>query len=267
MPLTHKYDVIFGPHKGDIPLAYMRALSWGESRLNPLSVHKKSKATGLLQVTRVVLDSYNKRHDTKHKLSGLTDPTLNVKMASETLNRILRAYRKEGLKPNWDSRNWVALFTLGWNAGYSKKAGLLKVARALRLEGTPITLANVAKKAKEMEGVVPYLSMPRRLAWSNRVAKKFSTEKKSDNEKALAAKEDILKQADILARRTVSPSVSIPGSRRAGTTLSLHERAGSDFPWWLAITAGITGIVIYTWLPKRGSYSFASQKSRQRAKR
>ena len=240
MALTHEYDVIFGPHKGDIPLAYMRALSWGESRLNPLSVHPRSKATGLLQVTRVVINSYNKRHGTKHKLSDLTNPTLNVKVASGTLNRILKAYTKEGLTPNWDSRNWVAVFTLGWNAGYSKKKGLLKVARALRKEGSPITLVNIAKKAKALgpKEVVRYLSMPQRLAWSNRVAKKFSAEKKADAEAMAAlAKEDILKQADILARRTIPAPIAIPGPR-----VQVSE---NDFPWWLVITAGVTGFVIY----------------------
>lgn len=249
MALNRAYDVIFGPYKGDIPLAYMRALAWGESRLNPESVHRKSKATGLLQVTRVVLNSYNKRHNTEHKLSELTDPTLNVKVASETLNRILKAYKSEGLTPNWKDRNWVAVFTLGWNAGYSKKAGLLKVARALRKDDLPVTLANVAKKAKKMTGVVPYLSMPQRVAWSNRVAKKFSAEKKSDaQKKPLTAEEKMLREANVLARRTISTPASIPSPRGQ---VSKTQSQSSGFPWGLVITTGIVGLVFYARRPRK----------------
>jgi len=129
MALPRDYDPIFNRYRGEMPVEILRALARGESNFNPSLVHASgSKARGLLQVTTVVLESYNKEHPGATLTAGdMLDPDDNVRVACWHLNRLVAAYSSSGypdLVPNWSSPRWVLLFILGWNAGHSRAAGV-----------------------------------------------------------------------------------------------------------------------------------------------
>jgi len=81
----------------------------------------------LLQVIGVVRRDYNERHQTGYSANDLFDPEINVKVACDLLNRIAVGYQRnhpKTLEMDWTSKRYVQLFTFGWNAGYSEKAGV-----------------------------------------------------------------------------------------------------------------------------------------------
>jgi len=129
MALPRDYDAVFNRYRGEMPVEILRALARGESNFNPSLVHTAgSKARGLLQVTTVVLESYNKEHPgATLTADDMLDPDDNVRVACWHLNRLVAAYSASGypdLVPNWSSPRWVLLFILGWNAGHSRAAGV-----------------------------------------------------------------------------------------------------------------------------------------------
>jgi hypothetical protein len=129
MALPRTYDAIFDRYRGEMPVAILRALARGESNFQPGLVHESgSKARGLLQVTTVVLDSYNKEHPGATVTADqLLDAEVNVRVACWHLLRLVAAYSTSGmpdLTPNWSSPRWVLLFVLGWNAGHSRASGV-----------------------------------------------------------------------------------------------------------------------------------------------
>ena len=169
MPISKQYDDLFARHAGQLPVAYLRALAWYESGLNPRAVHPKGSATGLFQVTKIALDDFNKRNGTRHTLANLGDPELSTKVATSHINHILALYGAvRSLKPDWQNRRFVELLTLGWNGGHN---AVLKLVRTLEGQGIPadrITADTVSQLAGKLK--IPYLSDPQRAAWARRVA-------------------------------------------------------------------------------------------------
>lgn len=172
--LIHKYA------GADLPPAYLRALVEYESGGNPRDVNPDSGAAGLLQITRGALRDYNEREATKFDATDLLDPDLNLAIGVALLRRIIDSYRTnhpDSLAPDWRSPRWVSLLTLGWNAGYSEKAGVGAAVRKLEAAGVPpdrITADAVSQLAGRAEGLSRYLAMPSRVAWAKRVTQKFS---------------------------------------------------------------------------------------------
>lgn len=204
MALPHTYDAIFERYRGEMPVAFLRALARGESDFKPGLIHASgSKARGLLQVTTVVLEGYNREHPGATVTADeLLDPDTNVKVACWHLLRVVAAYSTSGypdLVPNWSSPRWVLLLILGWNAGHSRAAGVqymvgwLHAARGVDLPGplwfaeavankvlspTPIVLANQMVTA---DMVIEYATQagaastlkpptgPAKLAWCKKV--------------------------------------------------------------------------------------------------
>lgn len=149
-----QWDKIFAQEGGGIPLAFLRALAFRESRNNPLE--SKGPAWGLLQVgidrrAGNVLASYNERLDKTLTKSDMLNPKYNVRVAAELLRRIIEMHKAEGLRPDWTNGNWTGLIAIGWNTGYSRKAGSIRTLRYLKKHGIPITMsamyANAAKAA------------------------------------------------------------------------------------------------------------------------
>lgn len=129
MALPRTYDAIFNRYRGEMPVEFLRALARGESNFQPGLVHEAgSKARGLLQVTTVVLDGYNRAHvDAPVTADELLDPDANVRVACWHLLGVVRSYAASGLpdlEPNWSSPRWVLLLILGWNAGHSRASGV-----------------------------------------------------------------------------------------------------------------------------------------------
>jgi len=176
-----KFDKIFAEEGKGLPLAFLRALAWRESKNNPLEA--SGPAWGLLQVgidrrAGNVLKSYNERHNLSLKKQDMLDPRLNTRVASELLRKIVALHKKEGLTEDWTNGNWTGLIAIGWNTGYSYKAGSLRTLRYLKKHGIPITMqamyANAAKAAPKTDSgrrFVKRMAQKRRQKWHRGVVR------------------------------------------------------------------------------------------------
>jgi len=163
----------------DIPADYVLTLIDYESGGNENDVNSSSGATGLLQITKVALNDFNQRHGTNYQLTDALDPELNISIGVELLRRIVTSYTKShpvSLAADWRSARWVALVTLGWNAGYSERAGVGYVVGKLEAAGIEpgrITAETVSQLAAKLPDASRYLAMPDRVSWANRVTKSY----------------------------------------------------------------------------------------------
>lgn len=174
-PATRKFDEIYEQEGQGLPVAFLRSLAQRESASNPQE--QSGPAWGLLQVgidSRAgnVLQSYNARHGTTLAPLDMLDPRLNVRVASDLLARIVEMYSRVGVKEDWSNGNFVGLVVAGWNSGYSRKAGTLRVISCLQRKNIPITLAAVYRNA-EACGATRHLSNPRKQKWQRSVVASF----------------------------------------------------------------------------------------------
>lgn len=181
--LPTKWDAIFVKEGGKrkLPLPYLRALSWHESRMN--AKESKGPAWGLLQIVPVVLRGYNKRHKTKHIRKDLLNPIINTRMASDSLRRIITLYARthtdRNLKEDWNNPRFVENLTYAWNSGYSNIAGFGKVAAWLEKRGIPVTVRNV-RSYNSRHRIAPVLyrnaTNNHSLPWSQKVGRTYMRE-------------------------------------------------------------------------------------------
>lgn len=174
MGLTTQYDPIFAKYAGSMPVAFLRALSYRESQLNPNAANPggANAAKGLLQIVGVVREDFNQRHGTNYQPEDLFDPDLNTQMATETLKAVIRGYAghpSPNLREDWRNPEFVKLVVAGWNAGYSESGGVGRVARYLEARGIPVTHDNVVAYAGDA-GAVSYVGQPDRQRWARTVA-------------------------------------------------------------------------------------------------
>jgi hypothetical protein len=177
MALPRTFDHIFRRYAGRVPVNYLRSLAKRESNLNPQS--GGGTYWGLMQVGYGnVLPSYNKRRGTSYTAQDLFNPDVNVKIASDLLNRIVVAYGKHpdrNLKENWHNPEFVKLVTAGWNSGYSEAAGVGKVARYLESRNIPVTHDNVFRYAAAAGGT-KHLQNAAKQRWQRSVVDLFYKE-------------------------------------------------------------------------------------------
>lgn len=174
--LPRTWDPLFDRYRARIPLAYMRALTARESNFDPNDTD--GGAWGLMQVTPTVLRAYNQRYGTSLQRTDLLDPDVNVRLASDTLNRIVAAYARNHprtLAEDWSDRRYVELVTAGWNAGWSQARGLQRVAAWLEARALPVTVDHVHAHA-HAAGAAKWLAMPQRLRWWKSVASLYLDE-------------------------------------------------------------------------------------------
>lgn len=167
--LTTQYDPLFARYGNRLPVAYLRALGKRESNLNPSST---SGARGLLQVVDSVRKSYNERRGTSYTPADLLNAEINVRIATDLLNRIVIAFGKhpsKNMQENWANPEFVKLLTAGWNSGYSEAAGVGHVASYLEQRGIPVTHDNIYAHAAAAGGTV-HLQRPEKRAWQQSVA-------------------------------------------------------------------------------------------------
>lgn len=170
MSLSNQFDSIFAKYGGQVPVAYLRALGYRESQLNPNE--SQDPAWGLLQVVESVRNGYNSRYGASYTRSDLLDPAINTKIAADLLNRIAKAYAKHSdpnMKPDWSNPEFVKLLTAGWNSGYSEAAGVGHVASWLEAHGIPVTHDNVFQYAGQAGGTV-HLQNGSKQTWQRSVA-------------------------------------------------------------------------------------------------
>ncbi len=173
--ITTSWDPIIEEHAGAVPLTFIRALMHGESRGDPQIENSESKAAGLLQITEVVRRDWNAAHPSAPVAhADLFKPEINLRLGSALLNRIVATYgRHPTLQPDWTSRRFAELVALGWNAGYSDKAGVGYVVGRLEAAGAKpedVTADAVARVAPSMPKATRYLAEPGRLTFAKAVA-------------------------------------------------------------------------------------------------
>lgn len=168
LPTT--FDSLFRKYAKSIPIPFLRALAKKESSMNPNSC--AGAACGLLQITSVVRDSWNRSHGTSYAKSDLLNPDLNVAMGVDLLERIAKAYSlhpSPNMKPNWRNKEFVKLVLAGWNSGYSEGGGVGKVASYLETRGLPVTHDNVFSYANAA-GATVHLQNDAKRRWQAGVA-------------------------------------------------------------------------------------------------
>jgi hypothetical protein len=180
-PIPRTFDPIFAREGQGIPVAYLRALAAHESNLKPDLA--KSPAWGLVQVVEIVRRDYNERHGASYERNALLDPAVNVRIAADLLAFIAESYGKNHTAPNlredWQNPRFVELLTMGWNAGYSEKAGVGRVARYLENTGTPVTVATVNAAARTV-GATERLSDPLKVIYARAVTATYLRERERD---------------------------------------------------------------------------------------
>jgi hypothetical protein len=202
------YDALFAEYGNGIPVAYLRALAWRESGLNPRA--NDGPAWGLLQVVEIVRRDYNARHGTHYERRDLLDPAVNVAIASDVLARIVDGYARfhpeaTNLQADWSNPLFVELLTFGWNAGFSERGGVGRVANHLTRRGfDDFTIDDVFRAAKQA-GVSPNLSNPRKVAFSKGVTTQYLRERARDDSDGVQAEPRVI--------AVVAPPVDEPVSQ------------------------------------------------------
>ena len=129
------FEPVFARFAGAIPQSYLRSLAYKESSFNPNNVHPQSHATGLFQITSTALQGFNSAKGSALQLTHLKDPILNTQVAVHHLGNVVNAYRRvRSLAPDWTSRRWLELLTLGWNAGHN---AIISLASKMESSGIP----------------------------------------------------------------------------------------------------------------------------------
>jgi len=183
--IPRRFDAVFAMHGQGLPVAFLRALAWNESGLDPNATTKRSSATGLLQVIDVVRTDHNRIHGTSYSRQELRDPVVNVTIAATAIRRIVDSYTRNhrdvpNLHEDWNNYRYAELVVFGWNAGWSERAGLGRVARYLTQLGiTDITVELVHQHARAAGGS-EYLQSADRLAWAQKVARHYAAERARD---------------------------------------------------------------------------------------
>ncbi|MDX2087863.1 MAG: transglycosylase SLT domain-containing protein [Kofleriaceae bacterium] len=167
------YEALFARFAGAIPQAYLRTLAYKESGFRPDVVHPRSRATGLFQITQTALDGWNRAKRTKHTLTHLKDPALNTQVAVHHLGNVIAGYKRvRSLNPDWTSRRWLELLTLGWNAGHNAIIALAKKLEAAGIPPARVTVEAASELAR-VTGRGKYVADPARVGWAKSVAEMF----------------------------------------------------------------------------------------------
>lgn len=229
--ITRKFDPLFAKHAGILPVPFLRALAKGESNMNP----NESKASfwGILQVgwrgKNAVLKGFNERFNTSFTKEDLLNPDINIRVASELINRIARNYKDlanenpalmHNMIPNFQNKEFVKLLLAGWNSGYSRAGGVQRVARFLAKNGIPVTHdsvfanANRAGATKFLRASVPGKSGEHariKQRWQRGVAARFF--RMSDFTPRPPKGDDLL----VIAPSTTTPTPITPPGKKVPT--------------------------------------------------
>jgi len=170
LQLPTTYDPLFRRYGDRVPVAFLRALAQRESSFNPNE--SQDPAWGLMQIVPTVRTEYNRLHGTNYQKTDLLNPEVSVRIASDLLNRIVKAYEKHpdpNMKYDPSNPEFWKLVVAGWNSGYSEAGGVGKVARYLESRNIPVTHDNVFRYASAA-GATIHLSNPAKQAWQRTVA-------------------------------------------------------------------------------------------------
>jgi len=166
------YDAILAKYAGNIPVAYMRALAYRESKLDP-DIVSNAGAVGLFQVKADALADFNKANHTAFTIPELKNPERNAQVGGWFLNHIVKEWSKvSNLKADWTSERFPALLTLGYNAGWSLSHGVGRVAIELSKisPSIPLTVDMVREAAVVIKDVSSKVTEEGRVKYAKLVA-------------------------------------------------------------------------------------------------
>lgn len=172
------YDDLFRIYGAALPLPFLKALAWNESRMDPSQV-SRAGARGLLQIMPAVREDFNLAHHTTYARDDLHRPDVNVAIAAWLLRVIVRGYARHHprtLATNWDDDRFVALVVLGWNRGFSEVAGVGYVVGKMEAEGWPaerITARAVVENAERLGGARTLRNDPTAYGWARAVVASY----------------------------------------------------------------------------------------------
>jgi hypothetical protein len=214
---TTDLNPIFTKNAGVIPEGFLRVLAYKESGFRPDVVHPTSKATGLFQITQTALSSFNQRNGSALQLPQLVDPELNTRVAAQHLASVVSGYsRYRTLQPDWTSRRWLELLTLGWNAGHN---AIAQIVGRMEANGLPIDRINVdtvSQAATSMGASARFVADPKRVAW----AKSLTAVRESTASKVvLVISGLLLVTAGVLKAKGRQHDSAIKGPARRGAAL------------------------------------------------
>ncbi len=179
--ISRRFDSVFAEHAKGLPLPYLRALAKRESNMNPRETD--GPAWGLMQVIEVVRRDHNKDFGTNYSRRDLLTPSVNVEIAATLLRRIVRSFQRNhpdvpNMRQDWTNPRFVELLTFAWNAGWSERGGIGRVARYLKKRGKAkeITVELVRANARNA-GAIRFLSETGRMRWSKSVARFYMSER------------------------------------------------------------------------------------------
>ena len=155
-----------------IPPTFLAVLACRESDCNPRD--RKGPAWGLMQITESVRRSVPRERGRGHyERAQLLTPRISVYLCAITLRNIVRTYQAVGVAPAWRSRAYVELVAAGWNAGYSRAAGVGRVLAYLRENKLPLTARAVHAHARAAGATRFLWAFPARLAFWEGIASAY----------------------------------------------------------------------------------------------
>ncbi len=178
-----RFDALFRRwgNERSIPPAYLRALAARESNLNPSE--RDGSAWGLLQVRQIVVEGFNRHHGTTLQHMDMLDAKRNVEVASWQLRTIVNSYQRNhpligNLQEDWTNPRFVELVTFGWNAGWSERGGVGRVARYLERRGqTAAVTIDLIHDAARAAGAASTLSRADKVRWCKGVVRIYMSER------------------------------------------------------------------------------------------
>jgi hypothetical protein len=190
-PAPRMYDDVFAACGQGLPVPFLRALALRESDMSPRLC--SGPAWGLLQVIEVVRADFNQRAGTRYTRQDLLDPAINVTIAATTIALIVKSYAihhpdAANLRTDWRNPQFAALVAFGWNAGWSERAGVGRVATYLEQRGITVDINNVHRYSCEA-GASKHLANPRKLAFAKSIAKQYFRELAEDGKPELEPRE------------------------------------------------------------------------------
>ncbi|RPH83555.1 MAG: hypothetical protein EHM88_06535 [Candidatus Rokuibacteriota bacterium] len=127
------------------PTSLLVALAEAESGFDPDAVNPASRATGMWQVTGILLVERQRVTGDRFSLGDMRDPAKGADVAGWYVRRIVDRLAEVGLAEDLGSRDYVGVVAVAYNAGLSETASTV---RALLSANLPVTPESVVARSR-----------------------------------------------------------------------------------------------------------------------
>ena len=178
MAIISQYDEVFAKYADDIPIPFIRTLSYPG---NPSLVSSDGQSVGLFQVTPGVREAYNKSHGKSYTREDLLNPEVNSEIAIWLMHMIVNAYlakHPDTLRAGWDDPRYAGLVIMGYHATYGESSGVGYVVGKMEAQGISadrINIETVSQAAKAL-GASALLYQPNRMAFIRATLKRYTSQ-------------------------------------------------------------------------------------------